>query len=312
MAGRPEKALDPREPAQAFAQRLRDLRRRSGQPTYAQMADRSHYSAATLSEAARGNTVPSWDVTAAYVRACGGDPEQWRTPWKQAKEGADDPKEAAGSSGISTPAAQSQGFGAPARSAAAAPVTSATGGANPAVPAVTQGWGGMTSRRWKWGLAVAVVLVVILVTIALIHDESRQARGTNGAQPSAPITSSATFLRPADGERIADITQLPVQFTVRGLPTSRTLWCFVKNDDNRWFPYRVQGPQDGRWQSIVGVGPEKPKDELVFVLHVVEATPEANARIEDALQRSSPDWTGLDGLPPGATSIGFVTVVRKR
>jgi transcriptional regulator with XRE-family HTH domain len=71
MVGRPEKALDVRYPIQAFAQQLRDLRRGCDGMTYAEMASRCNYSAATLSEAARGATMPSWEVAAAYVAACG-------------------------------------------------------------------------------------------------------------------------------------------------------------------------------------------------------------------------------------------------
>jgi hypothetical protein len=86
MAGRPEKELDPTEPVQAFAQQLRDLRQCCGRPTYTTMASRTHYAAATLSEAARGVTLPTWEVTAAYVEACGGDLQEWRTRWEQTKE----------------------------------------------------------------------------------------------------------------------------------------------------------------------------------------------------------------------------------
>nr|WP_132126505.1 hypothetical protein [Actinocrispum wychmicini] len=47
------------------------------------MAKHAHYSASTLSEAAAGRSLPSLEVTLAYVRACGGDPAEWEDRWRQ-------------------------------------------------------------------------------------------------------------------------------------------------------------------------------------------------------------------------------------
>ncbi len=312
MAGRPEKALDPRDPAQAFAQRLRDLRDRSGRPTYIQMAGRSHYSAATLSEAARGNTVPSWDVTAAYVRACGGDPEQWRASWERARDRGTGQGEPPGSSRTPRPAAWTEEIAAPAGSAAVAEPTSAAAGRDPEPPGASGRWARLASGRWGWMVLVAGVLGAVLLGNALVEGDSGRAGGAPAPPPGASIAPAATFLRPTAGEAVADVTETRVQFTVRGVPASDSLWCLVKNEDDRWFPYPVQGPLGGRWQSLVGVGPARPREDLVLEIHVVRATPDADAGIKDAVERSSPEWTGLDDLPPGATSIGSVTITRKR
>ncbi|AXB43684.1 hypothetical protein A4R43_15040 [Amycolatopsis albispora] len=46
------------------------------------MARRAHYSSTTLSDAAGGRRLPSLEVTLAYVRACGGDVEEWEQRWR--------------------------------------------------------------------------------------------------------------------------------------------------------------------------------------------------------------------------------------
>ncbi len=60
-----------------LAVRLRQLRKEAGAPTYRQMAARVHYSPSTLAAAAAGKRLPSREVVAAYVSACGAEPEPW-------------------------------------------------------------------------------------------------------------------------------------------------------------------------------------------------------------------------------------------
>ncbi|WP_431043443.1 hypothetical protein ACQUSR_17140 [Streptomyces sp. P1-3] len=85
--GRPEKAVDPLDgPAQRLAYELRKLRDEAGRPAYRAMARRVEYSAATLSQAAAGERLPSLPVLLAYVRACQGDAEEWQHRWERANE----------------------------------------------------------------------------------------------------------------------------------------------------------------------------------------------------------------------------------
>ncbi|MBB5931864.1 nSTAND1 domain-containing NTPase [Streptomyces echinatus] len=85
VAGRREVPVDPAAgPAQRFAQELRKLRQETGGLTYRVMAQRVEYSVTTLSQAAAGQKLPSLEVTLAYVRACGGDEDEWRERWRQA------------------------------------------------------------------------------------------------------------------------------------------------------------------------------------------------------------------------------------
>jgi transcriptional regulator with XRE-family HTH domain len=81
---RPERPIDPAEgPVPVFAAELRALRAASGL-TYRNLADLAHFSKATLSSAAAGYRLPTWEVTRAYVSACGADPEDWRDRWQTA------------------------------------------------------------------------------------------------------------------------------------------------------------------------------------------------------------------------------------
>ncbi|GIH24956.1 hypothetical protein Aph01nite_32660 [Acrocarpospora phusangensis] len=72
--------------AQRFAVELRELRRAAGNPGYRELARRAHYSATTLAEAAGGGRLPSLQVTLAYVRACGGNVQDWQARWTAAAE----------------------------------------------------------------------------------------------------------------------------------------------------------------------------------------------------------------------------------
>ncbi|OAR26744.1 hypothetical protein A8W25_00030 [Streptomyces sp. ERV7] len=83
--GRHEKPLDPESgPVRRFALELRRMRQEAGGPTYRDMAREVEYSAAALSRAASGDTLPSLAVALAYVTACGADPAGWEERWQEA------------------------------------------------------------------------------------------------------------------------------------------------------------------------------------------------------------------------------------
>ncbi|MFC5180718.1 helix-turn-helix domain-containing protein [Actinomadura harenae] len=89
--GRPERPLDrDAGPVPAFADELRKLRRKAGSPSYRVLAARANYSHTVLSDATRGERLPTLAVTLAFVRACGGDPAEWEARWhlhRQVAEG---------------------------------------------------------------------------------------------------------------------------------------------------------------------------------------------------------------------------------
>lgn len=79
---RRETAIDPTDgPVERFAWELRQLRAAVGAPGYRQLAARAHYSASALSTAASGKTLPTREITLAFVAACGGDVEEWAGKW---------------------------------------------------------------------------------------------------------------------------------------------------------------------------------------------------------------------------------------
>ncbi|MET0495939.1 MAG: hypothetical protein ABW000_22655 [Actinoplanes sp.] len=81
---RQERPLESEEtPLLRFAGDLRRLRRRAGLPSYRELGKRTSYSAAALSEALSGRRLPSLAITAAVVRACDGDPDEWTARWRQ-------------------------------------------------------------------------------------------------------------------------------------------------------------------------------------------------------------------------------------
>ncbi|MGI5521469.1 helix-turn-helix domain-containing protein [Micromonospora sp. CA-259024] len=81
--------MDPKAgPVQRLAWQLRQLRERAGNPSYRLLARRAHFSASTLADAAKGDRLPSLEVTLAYVQACGGDLAEWRARWSAIAEAA--------------------------------------------------------------------------------------------------------------------------------------------------------------------------------------------------------------------------------
>ncbi|MFI6291485.1 hypothetical protein ACIBEJ_07835 [Nonomuraea sp. NPDC050790] len=91
---RPERPLEGDDPeVLRFAADLRRLRAKAGDLTYRQMARRAHYAAATLSEAASGRRLPTLAVALAYVRVCGGDPEEWEHRWRELRSRESDAAE---------------------------------------------------------------------------------------------------------------------------------------------------------------------------------------------------------------------------
>ena len=82
--GRPERPVDQHSgPIAELAAQLRRLRDGAGRPSYRELARRASFSTTVLSEAAGGRTLPTLPVVKAYVRACGGDVDEWEERWRQ-------------------------------------------------------------------------------------------------------------------------------------------------------------------------------------------------------------------------------------
>jgi DNA-binding XRE family transcriptional regulator len=81
--GRPENTISSSGAVADFAQQLRLLRQNTAL-TLRELAASAGLSTATLSVAASGRKLPSWEVARAYVQACGGDTDDWRMRWEHA------------------------------------------------------------------------------------------------------------------------------------------------------------------------------------------------------------------------------------
>jgi hypothetical protein len=87
--GRPQKPLErDGSPVREFAFWLRDLRKRTGL-TYQQLGKSAHYATSTVQEAAAGRRLPTLRVTMAFVKACGGDLDEWHTYWTNIQRALD-------------------------------------------------------------------------------------------------------------------------------------------------------------------------------------------------------------------------------
>jgi hypothetical protein len=85
--GRPENPIsDLDSDAAQIALGLRDLRRATGSRPYKDLARATPFSASTLSRAASGQSMPSWEVVRSFVLACGGDTAAWERQWQVARD----------------------------------------------------------------------------------------------------------------------------------------------------------------------------------------------------------------------------------
>ncbi|MGN9755774.1 hypothetical protein [Streptomyces sp. SD31] len=76
--GRPEKFVDPEAGAvQWLPHELRELRRAAGGPSYRVMVEASASRRRRCPRRRPGERLSSLAVVQGYVRACGGDPEEW-------------------------------------------------------------------------------------------------------------------------------------------------------------------------------------------------------------------------------------------
>jgi hypothetical protein len=88
---RPENPITWGGPIADLAQALRRLRARAGNPSYRTLAERVHYSATTLADAAAGRDRPTWQVTESFAQACrasGAGLAELRLLWARADKAA--------------------------------------------------------------------------------------------------------------------------------------------------------------------------------------------------------------------------------
>ncbi|WP_125533810.1 helix-turn-helix domain-containing protein [Streptomyces sp. WAC 06725] len=77
------------EPVAAFAEQLRELRLRCFEPTEARLALQMKCGRSSVSAMLNGRRFPSWELTCAFVTACGEEPGDWLDRWRDAKRRLD-------------------------------------------------------------------------------------------------------------------------------------------------------------------------------------------------------------------------------
>lgn len=70
-------------PTGRFAELLRDARLDAGGPTYRAMAERANWSHNALSQADRGDRIPTWECTCAYLFGLGINGKAIETTWRE-------------------------------------------------------------------------------------------------------------------------------------------------------------------------------------------------------------------------------------
>lgn len=250
VAGRRRAPITGDGPRAQLALRLRALRDATGL-TLREVAARSGYSAAALSNAERGRHVPSWGLVESFVGACGADPAQWRQLWEIARDDA-------------TPAKDTAEAAMPTESEfepTTGPTTGPAGDAPPAEPAPSGTGDTPVRRRWKWtGIAAAVAVLILVGGILLTHANpptaaAKKLSGTPSAAVAAPSKTPGTSPAPVaeDGRDpyeagcAADQKQLDWQ-TVRwadGKTYGTVILKYSRACHAAWG--YVQGPVSHRW-----------------------------------------------------------------
>ena len=82
---RPERPIDAGWPLASFASGLRALRQERG-IKYRQMSVRTNFCVTALAGAASGRYLPTWELTRAFVAACGGPVDEWHERWCAARD----------------------------------------------------------------------------------------------------------------------------------------------------------------------------------------------------------------------------------
>lgn len=160
--GRPESQLKVENAAlYEFAAGLRQLRRSVGSPSYRALAGSAHFSASSLSRAAGGRSLPSLEVTLAFVGACGGDVDEWKSKWEET---------AATLTGVSDGAESSNVVTVPHGVRSEQPAPPRSDASDEALSPETRPGGPKSSRRlWKWVVSTGGIIVLgLTVTAAAI------------------------------------------------------------------------------------------------------------------------------------------------
>ena len=223
VSGRKGQPLSITGPRAELARRLRALRAGRGM-TLRELAARSGYSLATLSNAESGRRVPSWEVLAAFVQSCGHDPAQWRQLWEVARSSDSGPAPGAGPATDPgrSPASLQSPHDEPTRGPTdvsadvAADVPS-----RPALPVSGRLW--VPSRRRRGVIISATAALISVTVIVLLKVLPGNDRGGSGGTPATNLTSQqAAALLPHPVRSMGTVSMVRGQYL--DLDTLRPGW----------------------------------------------------------------------------------------
>nr|WP_256096141.1 helix-turn-helix domain-containing protein [Streptomyces sp. LUP30] len=166
-----------------FAADLRELRKAAGSPSYRELSEKAHFSRASLSAAASGHRLPTWEVTRAYVTVCGGDIDEWLHRWKAVRsELGLEPAESAGKN---------------------APVSEIVTDSPQAVSrAKGEGsWTWLGRSFWALAISLAALLVSVSLPYVTSSSKSNQVEGDEVKPTARYLESPEPVLDNADPKR---------------------------------------------------------------------------------------------------------------
>jgi hypothetical protein len=220
-------------PVARFAADLRELRRGAGGLPYRSMATSANFAASVLSEAAAGRKLPSLAITLAYVRACGGDEDEWRGRWqKVAAERDADRSTADVGDGVQAAVGEPQGDNAP-----DAVDEQPESGAHPPRWSVPPRW-----TVWLAGTVAALLGIVgTLVVTTVLQQRDALAQPTGIVMPEHRTTGDST---------VAEATPVTGEPPV-GAPCSRHVRALACLDTGRQvFWLKDLPPSDGHHIAV--------------------------------------------------------------
>jgi len=208
VSGRKRQPLYTTGPRAELAKRLRALRAGRGM-TLRELAARSGYSLASMSNAESGRRVPSWEVLAAFVQSCGHDPAQWRQLWEVARSSDSGPAQSPTTDPGRPPASpQSSGD-----ESADVPTDMPTGVlAEPSRTARLVSGRLSAPLRRRRGLVVSAMAALVSVTVVVLFNVlPGGGRGGSGAKPATALTSQPNAATRGLGQSNAALVPPPVR-----------------------------------------------------------------------------------------------------
>jgi len=160
-----------------------------------------------------------------------------------------------------------------------------------------------TVKKWMFNLFVGLSVAII---VSLVSWGWKNIRET---------PKQAGIYEPVNEARVNH--KVMVQGWYSEKEAHSDIWLVVQPVESSQYhpqPGPLPKDKDGQWRGIAYVGtPSRQNTGEAFLVYMVTAKPEASQNFAQYLQDSASrnEWSGLQNLPPGATSIDSIRVIRK-